>query len=65
MSDYKKLEVTSLAKDTLSKEDVQDKMNKILANFKGEKHELVPILQETQEEFNYYLPRRCGKSPGS
>jgi len=45
--------VTSLAKDTLSKADVQDKMNNILANFKGEKHELVPILQKTQEEFRY------------
>ena len=43
----------NLTKDTLTKADLEDKMEKILANFEGEKHELVPILQETQEEFRY------------
>ena len=50
----------NLAKDTLTKADVEDKINKILANFEGEKHELIPILQETQDEFRY-LPAAAMK----
>jgi NADH-quinone oxidoreductase subunit E len=45
--------VTTLAKDTLTKADVQDKLNAIFARHKGEKHELITILQETQGQFRY------------
>jgi NADH-quinone oxidoreductase subunit E len=45
--------VTTLAKDTLTKADVQDKLNEIFARHKGEKHELITILQETQGQFRY------------
>ncbi|MFH1287783.1 MAG: NAD(P)H-dependent oxidoreductase subunit E, partial [bacterium] len=31
-------------------------MNKIFARYRGEKSELIPVLQEAQEEFGY-LPR--------
>jgi NADH-quinone oxidoreductase subunit E len=42
-----------LAIDNLTKADVQEKLGKILANYKGEQEELIPILQETQEAFRY------------
>jgi NADH-quinone oxidoreductase subunit E len=45
--------VVPLAKDTLTKADVQEKLQEIFANHSGSQQELIPILQETQEEFRY------------
>ncbi|MFC1914410.1 NADH-quinone oxidoreductase subunit NuoE [Chloroflexota bacterium] len=42
-----------LEKDTLTKADVTDKLNEIFTRFHGNKQELIPILQETQEQFRY------------
>lgn len=42
-----------LAKDTLTKVDVEDKLKTIFAKYEGEKHELIPILQDTQAAFRY------------
>ena len=49
-----------LAKDNLTKADVQDKLKQVLANYEGEKHELIPILQDTQAAFRY-LPAAAMK----
>ncbi len=43
----------ALAKDNLTKADVQDKLQEIFSHYQGEKQELIPILQETQEQFRY------------
>jgi NADH-quinone oxidoreductase subunit E len=45
--------VVPLAKDTLTKADVQDKLQEIFSQHRGEAQELIPILQETQEKFRY------------
>jgi NADH-quinone oxidoreductase subunit E len=45
--------VVLLAKDTLTKADVQEKLHEIFANHSGSQQELIPILQETQEQFRY------------
>jgi len=45
--------VIPLATDNLTKADVQKKLSKIFANYKGEQEELIPILQETQQAFRY------------
>ena len=42
-----------LAKDNLTKADVQDKLGDIFSHYKGDMQELIPILQETQEKFRY------------
>ncbi len=42
-----------LAKDNLTKADVQDKLKGIFSHYKGDMQELIPILQETQENFRY------------
>ena len=42
-----------LAKDNLTKADVQDKLKEIFSRYRGDKQELIPILQETQEGFRY------------
>ena len=47
------MEVIPLATDTLTKADVQDKLKEIFSHYKGEKHELITILQETQDKFRY------------
>jgi NADH-quinone oxidoreductase subunit E len=52
--------VVPLAKDTLTKADVQDKMREVFSQHAGEKHELIPILQETQAKFRY-LPAAAMK----
>ena len=52
--------MTALAKDDLTKADVQDKLKEIFSGYEGEKHELIPILQETQEKFRY-LPAAAMK----
>jgi NADH-quinone oxidoreductase subunit E len=45
--------VIILAVDNLAKTDVEDKMTMIFSNHRGEKQELIPILQETQAQFRY------------
>jgi NADH-quinone oxidoreductase subunit E len=45
--------VIPLAKDNLTKADVQDKLKVIFSHYQGEKQELIPILQETQANFRY------------
>ena len=42
-----------LAKDNLTKADVQGKLGEIFSHHTGERQELIPILQETQERFRY------------
>ena len=42
-----------LAVDSLTKADVEDKMKTLFSQHQGEKQELIPILQETQEQFRY------------
>ena len=50
----------TLAKDNLTKADVQDKINAIFSHYNGQRQELIPILQETQEQFRY-LPAAAMK----
>ncbi|MCJ7604926.1 MAG: NADH-quinone oxidoreductase subunit NuoE [Dehalococcoidales bacterium] len=50
----------TLANDTLTKTDVQDKLREVFSRFKGERQELIPILQETQATFRY-LPEATMK----
>jgi len=45
--------VIPLAKDNLTKADVHDKLKVIFSHYKGDKQELIPILQETQANFRY------------
>jgi len=45
--------VIPLAADNLTAADVREKIAKILANYKGEREDLIPILQDTQEAFRY------------
>jgi len=45
--------VKALAEDNLTKADVQDKLQEIFSHYQGEKHELIPILQDTQAQFRY------------
>jgi NADH:ubiquinone oxidoreductase subunit E len=45
--------VKTLAIDSLTSADVREKLEKILASYTGEREELIPILQETQEAFRY------------
>jgi NADH-quinone oxidoreductase subunit E len=45
--------VIPLVTDNLTKADVQEKLNKVFVNYKGEREELIPILQETQNAFRY------------
>ena len=42
-----------LAKDTLTSADVQEKLEDIFSHYKGERQDLIPILQETQGKFRY------------
>ena len=44
----------------MTKADVQDKLEEIFSHFKGDRQELIPILQETQEQFRY-LPAAAMK----
>jgi len=45
--------VVTLAKDNLTKADVQDKLKEIFSHYTGDRQELIPVLQETQEKFRY------------
>lgn len=42
-----------LVEDKLTREDIQDTLQEILSHYKGQREELIPILQETQEKFRY------------
>ncbi len=42
-----------MAKDTLTKADVEDKLKEIFSRHTPDRHELIPILQETQNAFRY------------
>jgi NADH-quinone oxidoreductase subunit E len=52
--------VINLEKDILTKADVEYKLKEIFAKYEGEKHELIPILQDTQAAFRY-LPAAAMK----
>jgi len=45
--------VIALSKNNLTKADVQDKLKEIFSHYHGERQDLIPILQETQEQFRY------------
>ena len=47
------MEVIPLAKDNLTTADVKDKLQEIFSRYHGDRQELIPILQETQEAFRY------------
>jgi NADH:ubiquinone oxidoreductase subunit E len=53
--------VIPLAIDNLTRADVQEKLEKVLANYKGEREELIPILQDTQEAFRYLPAAAMGE----
>jgi NADH-quinone oxidoreductase subunit E len=57
------LEVSALAKDNLTKAEVQDKLKEVFSHYHGEKQELIPVLQETQEQFRY-LPAEAMREIG-
>ena len=42
-----------MATDNLTKAEVQDKLKDIFSRYHGDRQELIPILQETQEQFRY------------
>ena len=50
----------TLAKDSLTKADVKDKLDTIFSRYSGERQELIPILQDTQAQFRY-LPAAAMK----
>jgi NADH-quinone oxidoreductase subunit E len=54
------MEVIPLATDNLTQADVKDKLKEVFSHYKGEKHELIGVLQETQEKFRY-LPAAAMK----
>jgi NADH-quinone oxidoreductase subunit E len=45
--------VIPLASNNLVEAEVREKLGKILANYTGEREDLIPILQDTQEAFRY------------
>ena len=47
------MEVIPLNTDNLTKEQVQGALKEIFPRYEGEKHELIPILQDVQEKFRY------------
>jgi len=38
---------------TIAETDVKEKLNKIFCHYSGKRDELIPVLQEAQEEFRY------------
>jgi NADH-quinone oxidoreductase subunit E len=42
-----------MATDNLTKDDVRDKMKEVFSHYRGDRQELIPILQETQNQFRY------------
>ena len=51
----------TLANDNLTKANVQDKLKEIFTHYHGSKEELIPILQETQEQFRYLPAAAMGE----
>jgi NADH:ubiquinone oxidoreductase subunit E len=49
--------------DKLTQSDIRTKMKEIFSRYHGEKQELIPLLQETQEQFRY-LPAEAMKEIG-
>ena len=43
----------AITTSNLTKADIQDKLREIFSHYHGDKQELIPILQETQEQFRY------------
>ena len=43
----------AIATNELTKADIQDKLCEIFSHYHGDRQELIPILQETQEQFRY------------
>ena len=43
----------AIATNELTKADIQDKLREIFSHYHGDRQELIPILQETQEQFRY------------
>jgi NADH-quinone oxidoreductase subunit E len=52
-----------MAIDSLTKADVHEKLNEVFSHYRGDKEELIPILQETQEQFRY-LPAAAMREIG-
>jgi NADH-quinone oxidoreductase subunit E len=42
-----------MAIDSMTKADVQEKLQEVFSHYRGDREELIPILQETQEQFRY------------
>ena len=53
----------TIATDNLTKTDIQDKLRDIFSHYHGDKQELIPILQEAQEQFRY-LPAEAMREIG-
>jgi NADH:ubiquinone oxidoreductase subunit E len=45
--------VIPLATDNVNDAEVREKLAKVLANYQGEREDLIPVLQDTQEVFRY------------
>jgi len=45
--------VITIATNNLTKADIQDKLREIFIHYHGDRQELIPILQEAQEQFRY------------
>jgi NADH-quinone oxidoreductase subunit E len=45
--------VITLAENNLTQAEVQDKLKEVFSHYHGEKQDLIPVLQETQEQFRY------------
>ena len=53
----------ALAENNLTKAEVQDKLKGIFSHYHGDRQELIPIMQETQEQFRY-LPAEAMREIG-
>ncbi len=53
----------ALVENKLTKAEVQDKLKGIFSHYHGDRQELIPILQETQEQFRY-LPAEAMREIG-
>ena len=53
----------ALIANNLTKAEVQDKLKGVFSHYHGDRQELIPILQETQEQFRY-LPAEAMREIG-
>ncbi len=53
----------ALVENNLTKAEVQDKLKGIFSHYHGDRQELIPIMQETQEQFRY-LPAEAMREIG-